>query len=99
MLAFAARGGHSCWPMALSDRDRAILDFERSSWQRSGPKEAYIRAQLGMSSTRYYQVLSDIVDTPAAYEYDPLLVLRLRQRREDRRRRRIVGSEAGPRHR
>lgn len=83
--------------MALSERDRAVLDFERSSWQRSGPKETYIRAELGMSSTRYYQVLNEIVDVPAAYDYDPLLILRLRQRRDDRRRRRVVGREAGPR--
>lgn len=82
--------------MALSEKDRAVLDFERSSWQRSGPKESYIRAELGMSSTRYYQVLNHLVDDRDAYEYDPLLMRRLRQRREDRRRRKIVGREVGP---
>jgi len=85
--------------MALSDRDRAVLDFERSSWQRSGPKETFIRGELGMSSTRYYQVLNRLLDDRDAYAYDPLLIRRLRQRREDRRRRKIVGSEAGPRRR
>ena len=85
--------------MTLSDRDRAILDFERGCWQRSGPKESYIRSELGMSSTRYYQVLKDLVDTHDAYVYDPLLVLRLRQRRDDRRRRGVLGHEVGPRGR
>lgn len=85
--------------MALSDRDRAVLDFERSSWQRSGPKETLIRGELGLSSTRYYQVLSRLLDDRDAYEYDPLLIRRLRQRREDRRRRKIVGREVGPRRR
>lgn len=85
--------------MALSDRDRAILDFERSSWQRPGPKETAIRAELGVSGTRYYQMLNDLIDDRDAYEYDPLLVRRLRQRREARRRRKIVGREAGPRRR
>ena len=85
--------------MTLSERDRAVLDFERSSWQRSGPKETYIRSELGMSSTRYYQVLNGLVDVPGAYEYDPLLILRLRQRRDDRRKRRVVGREVGPRGR
>lgn len=83
--------------MALSDRDRAILDFERSCWQRSGPKETAIRADLGVSSTRYYQILKGLVDDPAAYEHDPLLLRRLRQRRDDQRRRKIVGREVGPR--
>ncbi|MCU1449384.1 MAG: hypothetical protein JWP02_1554, partial [Acidimicrobiales bacterium] len=29
--------------MALSDRERAILDFERSWWAEPGPKELAIR--------------------------------------------------------
>ncbi len=83
----------------LPERDREILDFERHAWRRSGPKEAAIRSEVGLSSTRYYQLLNELIDTREAYEYDPLLVLRLRQRREDRRRRRIVGREVDPRRR
>lgn len=83
----------------LSERARTVLDFERQAWKRSGPKEAAIRADLGLSSTRYYQLLGELIDTPDAYEYDPLLVLRLRQRRDERRRRKIVGREVDPRRR
>ena len=43
--------------MGLSRRDRAILDFERGWWSRPGPKEAAIRTELGVSATRYYEIL------------------------------------------
>ena len=42
--------------MELTDRDRAILDFERSWWAEAGPKEALIREKFELSATRYYQV-------------------------------------------
>jgi hypothetical protein len=82
--------------MGLSARDRAILDFERAWWTLTGPKEAAIRSQLGISSTRYYRVLRSLVDLRAAYEYDPLTVLRLRRERERRRRERLEGRRADP---
>jgi hypothetical protein len=44
-----------------------------------------------MSGTRYYQLLTDLLDDEAALEYDPLLVRRLRRVRERRRRARIEG--------
>jgi hypothetical protein len=82
--------------MGLSARDRAILDFERWSWTRSGPKEAAIRAETGLSSTRYYELLRSLVDDPAAYEHDPLTVRRLRRDRDARRRAKVVGRRADP---
>jgi hypothetical protein len=79
----------------LSDREQAILDFERSWWQRSGPKEAAIREALGLSPTRYYELLAGLVDHPAARAYDPLVILRLRRTRDRRRRARFEGRTAG----
>jgi Protein of unknown function (DUF3263) len=77
---------------------REILDFERS-WRASGtPKESAIREQLRLSSVRYYQVLNRAIDLPAALEYDPVLVRRLRRLREGRRRARF-GPRSGPRGR
>jgi hypothetical protein len=78
--------------MELSDRDRAVLDFERAAWQLEGPKEAAIRAQLGLSGTRYYELLQRLCDTQA---YDPLVILRLRRQRDRRRRARFEGRSAG----
>ncbi len=83
--------------MALSDRDRAILDFERSWWTQSGPKEEAIRSELGLSSTRYYQLIGGLMDTKEAEIYDPLVVRRLRRGRNLRRRARFEGRSVGGR--
>jgi hypothetical protein len=81
--------------MALSPRDQAILDFERSWWTEPGPKEGAIRERFDLSPTRYYQVLSDLLDVPEALGYDPLVVRRLRRLRDRRRRARFEGRSAG----
>lgn len=73
---------------ALSDRDRQILEFERAWWKYAGAKEAAIRERFAISSTRYYQVLNALIDTPEALEADPLLVRRLRRLRAARQRQR-----------
>ena len=83
--------------MALSERDRAILDFERSWWAEPGPKEVTIRERFDLSPTRYYQVLNELLDSEDAMEYDPLVVLRLRRLRDRRRRARFEGRSAGGR--
>jgi hypothetical protein len=56
--------------MELTERDRAILDFERSWWHETGPKETLIQE----------------LESPEAYDYDPLGVRRLRRLRDRRRR-------------
>ena len=81
--------------MALSDRDRAILDFERSWWLEPGPKEVAIKTRFDLSPTRYYQVLNDLLESADAIAYDPLVVRRLRRLRERRRRARFEGRSAG----
>ncbi len=80
--------------MALSERDRAILDFERSWWKQSGSKTAAIRERLHLSPARYYQLLGTLVSSPEAGTYDPLLVRRLRRLRARRRRARLEGRPA-----
>jgi hypothetical protein len=77
--------------MALTDRDRAIIDFERSWWTESGPKDTAIRERFELSGTRYYQLLNELLDDAEAMEYDPLLIRRLRRLRERRRRARVEG--------
>jgi hypothetical protein len=68
----------------LSERDQAILGFERQWWKYSGAKEAAIRELFDMSSTRYYQLINTLIDTPEALEFDPMLVKRLRRMRSSR---------------
>jgi hypothetical protein len=82
--------------MVLTDRDRAILDFERSWWSEPGPKELAIRTRFELSSTRYYEILNELLDMPEALEYDQLVVRRLRRLRERRRRARFEGRSAKP---
>lgn len=73
---------------ALSRRDREILAFERQWWKYAGAKEQAIRELFDMSTTRYYQVLNALIDTPAALAADPMLVKRLRRLRASRQRQR-----------
>jgi hypothetical protein len=69
---------------SLSERDRAILDFEREWWQHPGSKEESIRNTFGLSAARYYQVLGALLSSQAALAYDPMLVKRLQRMRDER---------------
>ena len=68
----------------LSERDRAVLGFERQWWKYPGAKEAAIRELFDMSATRYYQLINSLIDTPEALEFDPMMVKRLRRMRSSR---------------
>lgn len=82
--------------MALTDRDRAILDFERVWWTLEGSKEAAIRERFDLSPARYRAILNRLIELPDALAYDPLLVRRLRRQRDERRRARYEGTSARP---
>jgi hypothetical protein len=84
--------------MALSDRDRAVLDFERGWWLVPSAKGSAIRERLGLSPTRYYQVLRRLVDDHDAAAYDPLVVRRLRRARRLRRQARVLGRSTTSGH-
>jgi uncharacterized protein DUF3263 len=70
----------------LSERDERILAFEAKWWKHAGSKEQAIRDSFGLSATRYYQLLNALLDNPAAFERDPVLVARLRRLRSTRAR-------------
>ena len=80
--------------MPLTDRDRAILDLERTWWSEPGPKAAAIQSRIGLSPARYYQLLAVLIGSADAAAYDPLVVRRLRKMRTNRRRARIEGGRA-----
>lgn len=77
--------------MPLTDREMAILDFERTWWTQPGSKEAAIRQCFDLSGSRYRSMLNGLLDSEDALAYDPLVVRRLRRRRDDRRRSRYEG--------
>ncbi len=86
--------------MPLTDRERSILDFERTWWSEPGPKGVAIQARIGLSPARYYQLLAELIGSTEAEAYDPLVVRRLRKLRSNRRRARIEGGRtAQPRSR
>lgn len=71
-------------PAQLSERDQAVLAFERQWWRHVGAKEEAIRATFGLSAARYYQLLGALVDSPLALAFDPMLVNRLQRMRSVR---------------
>ncbi len=72
--------------MELNERERAILELERSWWTQPGPREHVIADQLELSITNYYVLLNELIDRPEAEEHDQLTVRRLRRMRDRRRR-------------
>ena len=81
--------------MGLSERDRAILQFEGSWWTEPGPKEQAIKARFGLSASRYRQILAELTDSEEAESEAPLLIRRLRRAREERRRARYERGAGG----
>lgn len=83
----------------LDQRDIEILDFERSWWKHAGAKERAIKERFDMSATRYYQLLNELLEKPAALQHDPILVKRLKRLRTYRQRQRVarlLGAEYQP---
>ena len=78
---------------ALSERDMRVLAFERGTWRTAGAKEQAISEALGITATRYYQLLNELIDSPEALTFDPTLVKRLRAQRA--RRKRIRSAKPG----
>jgi Protein of unknown function (DUF3263) len=83
-------------PGPLGERERAVLAFERHWWRHAGAKEEAIRRQFGVGPTAYYQLLSRLIDDPAAMAHDPMLVKRLQRQRASRRRQRAPTVAPAP---
>lgn len=72
-----------------------MLDLERAWWRRPGSKDQAVLEQLGLSSTRYHQLLNRLIDREEALAHDPVTVSRLRRLREERARGRSGWRQAG----
>jgi len=84
--------------MALSTREREVLDLERDWWRSGSTKQAAIRNRLGCSPGAYYAALRRLVASEEAFRYDPLVVQRVRRRQERERRARVAGVTGPVRH-
>lgn len=74
----------------LSDLERAVLDLEHElrDARYAGAKETAVRERLGMTATRYYQVLNALLERREALEeYPQVVALRRRQMAARARRR------------
>ena len=80
---------------ALSEREVRVLAFERNWWRQPAAKEQAIREMLGMSATRSYQMLNELIDRPEALAREPVLVKRLRRQRAKRERIRSMRMQRG----
>jgi hypothetical protein len=78
----------------ISERHRAMLDFERSFWTFDEPRDTLIRARFQCSADEYYAELNELLEQPEAMSHDPLVVRRLQRQRVRRRRERIGGADA-----
>ena len=76
----------------LTDRQRDMLDFERTWWQFDDPREEIIQARFGCSADEYYAELNQVLELPGALAHDPLVVRRFHRRRLRRRRSLMDGS-------
>jgi hypothetical protein len=64
----------------LTERERDMLEFERTWWRQQGSKEDAIRRQFtDLTATRYFQQLIALLARPEVLLYDPVLVKRLRR--------------------
>lgn len=66
----------------LTETELGILDIENRLWIQTGPKDAAILLELGLNPLRYYQLLNDLLDDGRALRHNPVLINRLRRRRE-----------------
>ncbi|OLR89829.1 DUF3263 domain-containing protein [Actinokineospora bangkokensis] len=85
-----AEAGGGARSTGLSERELAVLAFEKQWWTSPGSKEQAVRERFGLSSTRYYQVLNELIDKDAAVAAEPMLVRRLRRLRASRQRARAA---------
>lgn len=70
---------------SLTDQQHQILALEAQFFRTSGAKDDAIKA-MGLSPVRYYQLLTRLLDHPAALAADPVTVKRLLRVRTNRRR-------------
>jgi hypothetical protein len=69
----------------LTPTHRTILTIESQRWKYAGAKMAAVNEHLGITYTRYCQILNALLDDPHTEAAEPLLVHRLRRLRDMRR--------------
>jgi hypothetical protein len=81
--------------MALTEREMAVLDFERTWWTVDGTREELIRARFDCTPEAFAHELTALIDSPVALAHDPLVIHRLRRQRDRKRRARSGALSQG----
>lgn len=68
----------------LTDLEVRVLEFEKQQWRYQGAKEQAIKDVFDLSGHLYAQLLTNLIDKPAALVAEPSLVKRLRRLRTQR---------------
>ena len=63
----------------MNDDDRRLLDFAARRFSSPGAHAAAVRAELGLSVTRYWQRVGALLDDEEALAYSSVVVNRLRR--------------------
>lgn len=78
---------------ALTDLEHRVLRLEAQFPRHSARKNERIRRDLGISTTRYYQILGTLIEKPEALASEPTLVARLRRLQHTRASERLARRE------
>ncbi|QLF83847.1 helix-turn-helix DNA binding domain protein [Gordonia phage Moosehead] len=70
----------------MTDDDRRMLDLAGQRWNYAGSLEQRVRDEFGISLTRFWQRVNQLIETEEALAYSPVVVNRLRRLRTPRRR-------------
>ena len=63
-----------------------MIDFAGRRYEHAGAERDAVQTELGMSHLRYTMHLRDLLSEPAAWEYRPAVMRRMRDRLMTRRR-------------
>lgn len=70
----------------LTSADRSLLAIEARTYAHRGAHEQAIYEETGLSPTRAYQRLNQLISVPAAWEHAPSTMARLDRQRAARAR-------------
>ena len=70
----------------MTDDEKRMLDLAGLRWNYAGNLEQAVRDEFGISLTRFYQRINQLIDTEEALAHSPVVVNRLRRLRTPRRR-------------
>jgi hypothetical protein len=65
----------------LTDTQKAMIDVAAQTYKYAGSVDVMAKEQFGLTPTRFWQDVNQLIRTEAAYAYRPEAVRRLNQRR------------------